>query len=185
MKRYEHHQWYIFSSCSYYWGYCHYCDFFAGECAAWYIGINRFSAAQGPFCTKKLFGTWPHKVQWCAAGYCSPFLANHFTAATNWTSLWFGLQVLNFEWKWCSRGHARFSLVRTGFAPFLCLRTNWHRVQIVWLCSRVDAGNTILRMVIISIMSIIIVALNFQALLRREKSTSGSYLHLQIKAWTN
>jgi hypothetical protein len=31
----------------------------------------------------------------------------------------------------CIRGHARFSLVRTGFAPFLCLPTNRHRVQIV------------------------------------------------------
>ncbi len=44
-------------------------------------------------------------------------------------------------WKWCFRGHARFSLVRTGSAPFLCRRTNRHWVQIVWLCSRVDAGN--------------------------------------------
>ncbi len=61
-----------FCCCSYYWGYCHYCDYFAGKCTAWDIGIERLSSAQGPLRTIQLFGAWPHQVQWCAAGLLQP-----------------------------------------------------------------------------------------------------------------
>ncbi len=123
---------------SYYWGYCHYCDYFAGKCTAWDIGIERLSSAQGPLRTIQLFGAWPHQVQWCAAGLlqpvpCEPTLRQPLIGPR--------YDSASRYWKWCFRGHARFSLVRTGFAPFLCLSTNGHRVQTVWLCSRVDAGN--------------------------------------------
>ncbi len=97
---------------------------FAGKCTAWDIGIERLSSAQGPLCTIQLFGAWPHQVQWCAAGLLQPVLCEttlrqsligaHYALASRY-------------WQWCIRGHTRFSLVRTGFAPFLCLRTNRHR----------------------------------------------------------
>jgi len=129
---------YYFCCSYYYWGYCHYCDYFAGKCTAWDIRIERLSSAQGPLCTIQLFGAWPHQIQWCAAGLLQPVPCE--------TTLWQSSIGPRYDsasryWQWCIRGHARFSLVRTGFAPFLCLRTNRHRVQIVWLCSRVDAGN--------------------------------------------
>ncbi len=127
MKRYKHHQWYLFCSCSFYWGCCHYCDYFAGECAAWYIGIDRFSAAQGPFCTIQLFGTWPHQVQWCAAAYYNPFPANHVTAATDWTSLWFGLQVLIMVLSW-SR-HIKFGA--NGFCGTFARETETVRNKVL------------------------------------------------------
>ncbi len=59
------------SSC-YYWNYCSYSDYFAGKFSAWDIGLDRFSAAQGPFLTVQLFGAWSHQVQWCAAGLLQP-----------------------------------------------------------------------------------------------------------------
>jgi hypothetical protein len=36
------------------------------------IGIDRISAAQGPFRSTQLFGAWPHQAQWCAAGLLQP-----------------------------------------------------------------------------------------------------------------
>ena len=66
-------------------------------------------------------------------------LQNHFTAATDWTTLWFGLQVfkLIMEHSWC----CQIQLVCTGFALFLCHFTNLQLIQNVWLYTRVDAGN--------------------------------------------
>ncbi len=126
----------------YYWGYYHYCDYFAGtsKCTAWDIGIERLISAQGPLRTIQLFAAWPHQVQWCATGLLpvqpvpcettlrQPPIGPRYDSASRY-------------WEWCFCGHAKFSLVHTGFAPFLCLHTNRHRIQSVWLCSRVDAGN--------------------------------------------
>ncbi len=127
-----------FCCCYYYWGYCHYYDYFAGKCTSWDIGIERLSSAQGPLCTIQLFGAWPLQVQWWAAGLLQPVPCE--------TTLRQSMIGPSYDsayryWQWCFCGHARFSLVRTGFAPFLCLRTNRHRVQIVWLYSRVNTAN--------------------------------------------
>ncbi len=109
-------------------------------CTAWDIRIERLSSAQGPLCTVQLFGAWPHQVQWRAAGLLQP-VPCETTLRQSPIGPRYDLASRYSSWQWCIRGHARFSLVRTDFAPFLCLRTNRHRIQIVWLCSRVDAGN--------------------------------------------
>jgi hypothetical protein len=142
----------------YYWGYCHYCDYFEGKCTAWGIWIERLSSAQGPLRTIQLFGVWPHQVQWCAL--CSGFTAtrslrNHFTAVTNWTSLWFGLQVLKMVLSWSrqiqcgTHGFCSFSLPPHKPTP------DPNRLTV--LSCRRWKHITILRMVFIDIMIIVVI----------------------------
>ena len=72
--------------------------------------------------------------------YCNPFPAKPFYGSHRLEL------VMNHDSAtgcraWRLRGVARFSLVCTGFTPFLCHITNRHRVQNVWMCTRVNAGN--------------------------------------------
>ena len=108
-----------FCCCYYYWGYCHYCDYFAGKCTAWDIEIERISAAQGPFRTIQLFSVLPHQAQWCAAGLLQPVPCE---TTLRQSPIGPRYDSASRYWQWCIHGHARSSVVRTGFAPFLCLR---------------------------------------------------------------
>ena len=107
-----------------------------------------------PLCTIQLFSAWPHQVQWCAAGLLQPVPCE---TTLRQSSIGPRYDSASRYWQWCIRGHARFSLVRTGFAPFLCLSTKRpgpNRLTV--LSCRRWKHMTILRMVIIDIIVIFV-----------------------------
>ncbi len=101
---------------------------------------------------------------------CSEFtvtssLRNHFTAATDWTSLWFGLHGLKMVLSWSQQIHF-------GTHGFCCLSLPPHkptqgpnRLTLLW-CWRWK-HMMILRMVIIDFIVITVIIVNISVLLTR------------------
>ncbi len=125
---------YSFCWCYHCWGYCHYCDYFADKCTAQDIGIDRIKGHYALYNCLVLGHTKYTKYNGVQRVYCNPFPAKPLYGSHRLDLVMIRPPASRY-WKWCIRGLTRFSLVCTGFAPFLCLSTNWHRVQIVWLCS--------------------------------------------------
>jgi hypothetical protein len=132
-----------------YWDYCDHCYYCAGKCFAWEIGLNGIEiglngirAAQGPLLAVQRFNSWSHQVQWFAASLLQPVKGPVSCKAVLWQSPpGPHHDSAAGSRPWGLRGVARFSLVCTGFTPFLSHIANRHRVQNVWMCTGVNDGN--------------------------------------------